>query len=191
MSVEYRNRLRLADRIYHEGEISFPCKRCSKMSEKRPVECKRIPSTQKCGHCVRLGRKCERDFHAEYEWKRTDRERERIASQLEEAERQTDELLMKVMRLRKQKRFLESRNLKMLNNDFNILERLDEDNPPSAEDLQELERSANEEAAHLAAVSNDPSLTQMMNSPSFWENFDLTVAGGIPSPSGGNPSSSR
>ena len=79
----------------------------------------------------------------------------------------------------------------MLNNDFNILERLDEDNPPSAEDLQELERSANEEAAHLAAVSNDPSLTQMMNSPSFWENFDLTVAGGIPSPSGDNPSSSR
>lgn len=162
------------------------------MSEKRPVECKRIPSTQKCGHCVRLGRKCERDFHAESEWKRTDRERERIASQLEEAERQSDELLMKVMRLRKQKRFLESRNLKMLNNDFSALERLDEENPPSAEDLQELERLADDqEAARLAAVSNDPSLTQMMNSPSFWEKFDSAVAGGIPSPTGGNPSSSQ
>ncbi|BCR85989.1 uncharacterized protein ACHE_80498S [Aspergillus chevalieri] len=161
------------------------------MSERRPVECKRIPSTQKCGHCVRSGRKCERDVHAESEWKRIDRERERIASQLEEAERQSDELLMKVMRLRKQKRFLESRNLKMLDNDFGALEGMGEESSVPDEDLQEFERLLDAEAAQLAATSNNPSLTQMMNSPSFWENFDSAVAGGIPSPTGGNQSSSR
>ncbi|ODM21419.1 hypothetical protein SI65_02262 [Aspergillus cristatus] len=43
--------------------------------------------------------------------------------------------------------------------------------------------------AQLASMSDDPSLTQMMNSPSFWENFDSAVTGGIPSPTGGNQSS--
>ena len=98
----------------------------------------------------------------------------------------------KVAWLFKQQQFLKDRGEKMLDHDSNVLERLDEENPLSTEELQELERLADEqEAAQLAAVSNDPSLTQMMNSPSFWENFDSAVAGGIPSPTGGNPSSSQ
>lgn len=38
----------------------------------------------------------------------------------------------------------------------------------------------------LAAVSEDPSLTQMLNSPSFWNDLDLS-AGNLALP-GGNPS---
>lgn len=103
-----------------------------------------------------------------------------------------NQAMAKVLRLQKQQQFLRDRGEKMLDHDSNVLERLDEENPLSTEELQELERLADEqEAAQLAAVSNDPSLTQMMNSPSFWENFDSTVAGGIPSPTGGNPSGSQ
>lgn len=46
-----------------------------------------------------LAAKYKCDFNAEARGKRVDRERERIASQLEEAKRQSNGLLMKVMHL--------------------------------------------------------------------------------------------
>ena len=70
-----------------------------------------------------------------------------------------------------------------------LLEQLDDEDSLSAEDLHELEHFANEQdVTQLAAVSDNPSLTQIMNSPSFWENLDLST-GDIPSPCHDNPSS--
>ncbi|BCR90110.1 uncharacterized protein ACHE_80833A [Aspergillus chevalieri] len=152
-----------------------------------------------CAECTRRGRKCQKQFHSEREWDSLHRDQEKLAFDLEEAQRlwlehsqKMQEAMSKIIRLQKQQRFLKERGGRMLEHDSKLMEQLDEEDPPSAEDLQELERLADEEeAARLAAVSNNPSLTQMMNSPSFWENFDSAVAGGIPSPTGDNPSSSR
>ena len=72
-----------------------------------------------------------------------------------------------------------------------LLEQLDNEDPLSIEDLCELEHLANEQdAAQLVAVSDNPSLTQMMNSPSFWETLNLST-GDIPSPCHDNPSSAQ
>ncbi|BCR87428.1 uncharacterized protein ACHE_31415S [Aspergillus chevalieri] len=148
--------------------------------------------SRNCASCTRHGRKCEKRFHSDKEWRDLNREQDRIEKEIHEAEEASAKIFAKLMRLRRQQQFLKERGGRMLEHDSNLMERLDEEDPLSAEDLQELERLADEqEAAQLAAVSNDPSLTQMMNSPSFWENFDSAVAGGIPSPVGGNQSSSR
>ena len=146
---------------------------------------------QKCAECTRRGRKCERQFHDEKEWNRLEKSRKELRDKIRKVRESIATSYATLNRLERQEEYLNERGSRMLVHDSNVLERLDEENPPSAEDLQELECSANEEAAQIAAVSNDPSLTQMMNSPSFWENFDSAVAGGIPSPIGDNPSSSR
>ncbi|BCR92650.1 uncharacterized protein ACHE_80550S [Aspergillus chevalieri] len=154
-------------------------------------ECKRISSNRKCNNCVRSGVKCERDFHNERKWQNLERDRMRLAADLEDAERSNDEALArlsetsaKLARLRKHKRFLEARNKAMLENDVALLEELDSQVSWPVAETASLD-------AQLAAVTDDPSLSQMMNSPSFWENFDSAVAGGIPSPTGGNQSSSQ
>lgn len=91
----------------------------------------------------------------------------------------------------RQQQFLKDRGERMLDHDSNVLERLDEEDPPSAEDLRELERLADEhDAAQLAAVSDDPSLIQLVGSPSFWANLDLSVGGTFPQ-AGDSPSNSR
>jgi hypothetical protein len=75
----YRDRLRLANQITHEGFlVDPPCDRCSKMSEKRIVECRRIPSVEKCNNCIRAGRRCEHGFHSEKEWEKFNKAREKV-----------------------------------------------------------------------------------------------------------------
>jgi hypothetical protein len=83
----------------------------------------------------------------------------------------------------------------MLDHDTSVMDQLDGEDPLSAEDLQELECLANEHeaTAQLATTSDDPSLTQMIGSPSFWQSVDfstLGISGGTPEPSAGNPSGS-
>ena len=74
----------------------------------------------------------------------------------------------------------------MLNHDAAVSEWLDEENPPSAEDLCEIEHLTDKhDTVWLAATSEGPSLTQVMNSSSFWENLDFSACG-IVSPSGDN-----
>lgn len=57
------------------------------------------------------------------------------------------------------------------------------------ETLQKQQEKAAAEMQQLAAVSEDPSLIQMLNSPSFWNDLDLS-AGSLALPDG-NPSSSQ
>ena len=70
------------------------------------------------------------------------------------------EAMSKILQLQKQQKFLKECCGCMLEHDSLLMEQLDEEDPPSAEDLCELEHLANEqEAAQLAAVSDNPSLT--------------------------------
>jgi chromosome segregation ATPase len=166
----YRDRLKLANRIAHEGSlVNPPCGRCARMSERKTIECKRISSTEKCGNCVRAGRRCEQEFHSDKEWERLDKAREKVNidlaitdSQLssfeeeslrlqKESSKKQEEFLKEFLRvqesvstlqkniskaltkhsqLRQQKKFLDERNMKMLGHDLEILEELDEQNPP-------------------------------------------------------------
>jgi hypothetical protein len=187
-SDQVTRRARLYNRILQFGSPVEPrCEFCFL----RGHTCIMDPKNQKCAECTRRGRRCERQFHNEKEWNRLERSRKELRDKIRKVRESIATSYATLNRLERQEEYLNERGGRMLVHDSNVLERLDEEDPPSAEDLQELERSANEEAAQLAAVSNDLSLTQMMNSPSFWENFDATVAGGIPSPSDGNPSGSR
>ena len=184
-----RERVRQADSIKEKGHlVENSCEHCFL----KGIPCIMDSKNRNCASCTRRGRRCEKRFHGDREWNELKRSEKKLQDQLSEALAEQARISAKVARLFKQQQFLKDRGEKMLDHDSNVLERLDEENPLSAEELQELERLADEqEAAQLAAVSNDPSLTQMMNSPSFWENFDSAVAGGIPSPTGGNPSSSQ
>ena len=73
------------------------------------------------------------------------------------------------------------------------LEDLEEKECVAREEQEALLKQQEEAAAEmqqLAAMSDDPSLTQMMNSPSFWSNIGLSV-GDIPSPCHDNSSSAQ
>ena len=195
---KYAENKRLAVRIERSGcPVDSPCEYC--FSRGKVCIMSSTARSKKCSACAMRGRPCERRFHSDKEWDDLQRNEERIAADLEQAQKRfleysqkMNQEMSKVLRLQKHLKFLKSRNGQMLDHDLSVSDCLNEENPLSAEDLQELEHLADEqEAAQLAAVSNDPSLTQMMNSPSFWENFDSAVAGGIPSPTGDNPLGSR
>ncbi|BCR86897.1 uncharacterized protein ACHE_70038S [Aspergillus chevalieri] len=187
-SDQVTRRLRLYNRILQFGSPVEPrCEFCFL----RGHTCIMDSKYQKCAECTRRGRKCERQFHDEKEWNRLEKSRKELRDKIRKVRESIATSYATLNRLERQEEYLNERGSRMLVHDSNMLERLDEENPPSAEDLQELERSANEEAARIAAVSKDLSLSQVMDSPSFWENFDSAVAGGIPSPTGGNQSSSR
>lgn len=204
----YRDRLKLANRIAREGvPVDPPCDRCAKMSERKAVECKRIKPTEKCGNCVRAGRRCEHEFYSEEEWERLDKVREKVnidlvtaddqLSSLEEeslrlqkeSSQKQEEFLREFLRvqesvsrlqkdiskalrkhshLRQQKKQLDDRNMKMLSHDLEILEDLDEQNPPPSPPFEGMDFSSSED------LSSSQLLDQM--SPDLWAQLDTAVA---------------
>ena len=88
-----------------------------------------------------------------------DIEHERIDKEIQEAKEASAKIFAKLMQLRRQQKFLKECGLKMSAHDAFLLEQLDDEDPLSAEDLQELEHLASEQdATQLAAVSDNPSL---------------------------------
>lgn len=181
-----------ADRIELLGRpVDNPCEFC----RRKGLQCIIVPmdpNNQKCSSCTRRGQKCENRFYSDSEWKRLEESKAELSAQLRvaraifaEHSRKLTESLAKIERLEKHESFLNERGVRMLNHDAAISERLDGEDPPSAGDLREIERLADErDAAQLAATLEGPSLTQAMGSPSFWENLDFSSCG-IVSPSGG------
>jgi hypothetical protein len=120
-----------------------------------------------------------------------------VAADLEKAQKQwleysmkMNETMAKVLRLQKQQQFLKDRSGRMLNHDSDVMAQLDEEDPPTAEDLAELDRLADEhDVRALVATSENPTLTQMLEmhplSPSFWGDLDVSGLGGSPSPFAG------
>ena len=79
----YHDCLKLADRIAHKGlNIDPPCICCARMSERRTVECRRVPQNKKCGNCVQSGRKCEQDFYPQEKWAKLDKARDKVNAEL-------------------------------------------------------------------------------------------------------------
>ncbi|RJE17372.1 hypothetical protein PHISCL_10291 [Aspergillus sclerotialis] len=134
-------RSRLADIIFSQGfTMTVRCDRCFKHN----LECRVLPPHKKCSECVRVGRRCEREMVSENEWKQLDRAREKIKSDMRSAEDSVNELseslssiasslssaILKLKRLKREQEFLDERQTKMMRRDLEILDFLDEENPP-------------------------------------------------------------
>ncbi|BCR89217.1 uncharacterized protein ACHE_50415A [Aspergillus chevalieri] len=167
----------------------FSCTRCARLGK----TCVKSDDSDRCSECVKEGGRSRcvemKPSYSDAEWRRLVRAQHSIKDE-EEA------LLAKLLRLRKQERLLRERANEFISHEFQAIEELEElereENRTHEEQGKFQKQGEDVECdAQLASVSNDPSLTQMMNSPSFWENFDSAVAGGIPSPTGGNQSSSQ
>jgi hypothetical protein len=146
----YRDRLRLANQIAHEGFlVDPPCDRCSKMNEKRIVECKRIPSVEKCSNCIRVGRRCEHEIFSENQWEEFNKTRKEVdidlaamdgqlsslekeslklqketlkkQEELSKIQKDISKALVKHSNLRRRRNQLNNQNIKMLNHDLDIL----------------------------------------------------------------------
>ena len=179
---------KLADWIKVEGfELCFPCDRCAHLHK----PCFKSLSSDCCNECVKAGSsRCimpESSF-SDAEWKRL----VKAQNSLEEEE---EVALAKLLRLRKQKRLLQKRAGDFIACDIKEvkeLEELEEKERVACEEqevLQKQQEKAAAEMQQLAAVSDDPNLTQMLDSPSFWNDLGLS-AGNLALP-GGNPSNSR
>ena len=94
--------------------------------------------------------------------------------------------MSRILHLHKQEQFLKDHGGCMLGHDSFVMEQLDEEDPPSTKELQELECLADaQDIAQLAAVLDLPSFSQMVNDPSLWANVNFS-AGGIAEPAGGS-----
>lgn len=199
-----QNRLAQYNSILTNGSVSEdPCEYCFSHG----VNCIMDPRHRNCAECTRRGRKCAKKFHSQSEWQKVLREQQKIDDEIAQAEKQQLDLMMKIVRLRKMRRFLKTRNDRMLEHDSRLMEQLDEEDPPTAEDLAELDRLADaSDAQVLAATSENPTLTQVIasadpNSPFSWSEMDAFLlgnaakspspAGGTVEPAGGSPSGSR
>ena len=186
----------LRRRIEEEGFImTFPCTRCARLGK----SCVKSEGSNRCSECVKASNcRCEESeaSFSDAEWRRLVRAQQKLEDEEERANEEMATILARLNRYKKQKKLLHRRAGDFIARDIKEIEEL--------EKLEEQERKEREEQekfqeqgkdaeveAQLAAMPNNPSLTQMMDSPSFWENFDSIVAGGIPSPTGGNQSSSR
>jgi uncharacterized protein YdcH (DUF465 family) len=189
-----QNRLAQYNSILTNGSSSDnPCEYCFF----RGIQCIMDPRHRNCAECTRRGRKCAKKFHTQSEWQKVLREQQKIDDEIAQVEQQQLDLMMKIVRLRKQRQFLRTRNDRMLDHDSTVMDQLDEEDPPSTEDLAELDRLADADNAQiLAATSENPTLTQLIasanpSSPFDWDSFLLAPVGqvgdvgsGVASPSG-------
>jgi predicted RNase H-like nuclease (RuvC/YqgF family) len=186
-----RNRYRefglQADEIEKQGvPVENPCEHCLR----RNLLCIMDSKSRNCAACTRRGRKCEKRFHSEGEWKRLNRDRDALTAQIDETENQIEALFARLKSLKTRRKFLDSRGKKMLDHDTVVMDRLNEEDPLGPQDLQELDRIANDHEAAALAASDNPSLSQLWNDASLWANVDFS-ANDIAGQVGGSPSGSR
>src|SRR5689334_21835438 len=91
-------------RIDRTGFEMAPCTRCSKAKVER--RCVALGGGDKCSECVRQGKPCDvkekNRMPSSFDWESLDKQRRRLREEEEEA-------MAKILRLRKQQRFLDDR----------------------------------------------------------------------------------
>jgi hypothetical protein len=131
-SRKLKERVDLANRIERGGFEMSPCSFCQRTGRRCVVS---SPDASRCAECVRQGRgSCnfQDDSPSTNEWISLDRQRERLRSEEEEA-------MAKILRLRKQQRFLDNREKEMLRRGLRSLDELD-----AAEEEERLEKERKE-----------------------------------------------
>ena len=131
------NRRKFGDRINEYGFlVMVACRRC----QKQRLPCKMSSLSERCGHCVRVGRyDCEPGDLPRTNFAVIDKEKERLQSMEEDAEREDAEAMKanveamersrlaraKLSRVREQKRFLRLREQKMFDEGLKSVEELE------------------------------------------------------------------
>lgn len=136
----------------------------------------------RCSECVRAGRsKCDALLPNMSEWDSIDKQRDRL-------EREEEEAMAKILRLRKQKKLLARREREMLKRGMRTLDELD-----AAEEKERLETEAREKAEEAAAlVPSSVAGSSLEDLDSFGLSVDqlpwlLDIDGRILEPSLDNP----
>ena len=119
------------------------CSRCEK-SNKRCVGMKIGPNVGRCAECCRQGKTCDvrerNQMPSVSDWESIDRQRQRLRDEEEEA-------MAKILRLRKQQRFLDEREKKMIAAGLSSMDELD-----ALEEKEKLEKErVDKETADVAA----------------------------------------
>ena len=180
-------RLKLARKIENSGdEMAAPCSCCRKQNRKCVVDNER---SARCAECVRRKLSCdvlvddwERNVPRLSDW-------ESIEKQKALLEEQEEEAMAKILRLRKQKKFLVRREAEMAKRGLKFLDELD-----AAEERERLEKERQEAvqqavdtsvAANEGPLDSDLAAALVAYDPSdpFWASLDF--GGGTPQASQG------
>ncbi|KAK0099544.1 hypothetical protein ONS95_000744 [Cadophora gregata] len=131
-STKRVDHIALGRQIELSGKIMAPCTRCENANCKDCVS-PRDPKLTRCGRCARLNKTCDvrtvNRMPTALDW-------ESLDSQIEKLDAEEEEAMAKILRLKKQKRFLYERRQKMIAAGLNSMEELDA--------LEALEKEAEE-----------------------------------------------
>ena len=176
-SVKYRERLSLVRLIEAHGFEMPPCSYCERNSRKCIVS---EESSSKCSECVRRGERCDVEGPSLDDMESVLRETERL-------QREEEEAMAKILRLRKQQRRLQTKAKELIRRGLKTMDELEA--VEEKEKQMETERAANEAAStqvHGPAAEADPfaGIEIPLLPPEVWANWDF--AGETPQASQGN-----
>lgn len=171
--------LALASRIEKIGEEMAPCDSCRR-HKRRCVAAS--PESARCAECVRT-RKGNCNFTAKLptvnDWASLDRQRQKL--------RDEEEVVMaKILRLRKQQRFLDEREKEMVRRGVETLEELDQVEAAEKAELARQEASAQaltDASSSLEDPSTDPEVFADLPD-SFWTGIGFSGVATGPSDAG-------
>ena len=169
-----------------------PCSHCREQGL-RCVKDYGNPQRTRCSECVRSRVSCDAEFALEDDWDREvprasdwaslDRQEEKLDEEEERAVAASQEAMAKVVRLRKQKKFLRERRKKMADRGLKYLDELDALEEKERLEKERVEREKEMTSAPVAGPSGDsfafdssldPSILVSMESPSFWVNSGIS-----------------
>jgi hypothetical protein len=169
-----KERLNLARKIETLGIEMTPCSKCQRQNRKCVMD---SAQSSRCAECIRTKSSCDGMSDA---WeKNVPRQSDWVAleNQKRSLEEQEEEAMAKILRLRKQRRFLMDREKEMSRRGLKFLDELD-----AAEEKEraEAEQAANADHPYPEEIPSDP----LFLHDSFWDGLGLD--GGIPQASQGN-----
>lgn len=181
----YKERLRQADLIERHGfPVDPPCCLC----ERKNQSCIMDSKSRNCAACTRRGRKCEKRFHSDKEWKELEKAQKSIEDQIRKTREVIASSFAKLNRLERHREFLRERGFKMLDHDTLVMDQLDEEDPSGVPPDSPVADDQN-----LAALSEVPNLTEsQMNELLHWSlnPSEFVAVGGTSESPHGNLSSS-
>jgi hypothetical protein len=184
----------LGKQINLTGKKMAPCSRCEKADKECVVS--RDKNHTRCGRCTSMGKTCDvkemNKMPSARDWESIEVQQERLFAEEEEA-------MAKILRLRKQQKFLRERKQKMITAGLNSLDELDElERKERVEEEEKREREERElvleELLAQPTPSSDPTLGQVFDPALFDPYLD---PGALPSEvaewgfGGGTPQASQ
>ncbi|KAM0123300.1 hypothetical protein ACHAP3_011241 [Botrytis cinerea] len=182
-----KEQIRLARLVEQKGFEMPSCSLCERTGRKCIVS----PSdSSRCSECIRSSKKCDVQGPSESDWESLSRQKERLDQEEEEA-------MAKILRLRKQKRFLLKRESEMLRRGLRTLDELVEAEEKERLEKEKIEKErVEEETANVDAAPTpidsssfdffDPSLPELSEADLEALLAGVGTSGGMPVASQGS-----